>query len=945
MLRMTLRPRRRAYWAALCWWWLPPLIAGQIGLLSPGISAVGGPRASWWWSGGGVAAPSLLTQLGERPPLPRRSPSTRESEIAAIFRGVAYGAPTSAPNTTTSLPPPTTTVDIKEGSAPPETSVKLVQLQQNAATADISYIVHIMSNITDAADVTSSHEGEDASPEDADTSSPHPRVVEVPSPHSTPENIPSRPLGGHEGAFWGDMSGVRWWLGAAWWIHVYVSAGLLALLAAAALCCMARSTLLLPRPHYLTAHALVFLGAALRSLQLFHDPYGVERRLPTAVASAVEETSWPCLTAALAVVVVVLARSVRTPARPHATLVLALMTVLHLLVSLTAHTAAHLLLHYALPLRVVARAVTATWGAGVGVGGVWAVWRVKKSVSGRRGQLLSHVSRGGRSSGFQCGLQRGAHLALVASVAQVMLATLHLYVLVAPLAPATHVWAWWARVSLARGLELVVGLAVVVSVGLVSQGRAHAPRDAHIFSMLGSCGREVKVGRSANVFPACEKQHILGTFRPPHNPPNQAYKPPMLDWASPDEPEKSDVPSVTSDFQLVWNRERTRSATEFRPPRAATEFRPPRSATEFRPPSMLVNDSGFVRFRTGVDPQQAMDDVFKQSSLNLRDASYTKTHEKNVRNSAASYITTHQNYSSQTLPSTRYYCGPGPTFSSPERTPIRRPIRSHTARGRRAAQELHSAHHQTLPITSASRYDVHTLEDYEVASYYHHQSGSVSGSSNMYSTPMSPTQCGRQQQPVGVHRGRTTTQQDALSGVLEPSTCSSLSEIHIDYLTDVSSSNDGVNLGSLLQQRLHPHHLLTLPLTAAHNPRPAHCRPAKPDLLEAGHREEVKPNSPEGKEDVCEGEGVQVEGMQVGVCEGKPQGGGGRAGLLSKLAGSGLSATCYGYSPLDLEDTSSPSQDAAPPPSTSPPSSPPSSLHTSRTTSTLPRPPDIVTSL
>ncbi|XP_042214140.1 uncharacterized protein LOC121860819 [Homarus americanus] len=988
------------WWAVVtAWLWLTPVVSGQYGLLAPAFLSLRSDPGVLLSSSAALrsgAVPStLLTKLGERPPLPRRSASTRESEIAAIFRGVAYGAPTQGPNSTSPVPPTTTTTTTTTSTttttptttpreeyrpwAMEDGGVEVVGLPHNtvvstAAGGEVSYVLHDATNVSD--------DGE-APPRPSQATILMDDTATVPAAATiatTEEGV--RGWGERETTpLIVDMSEVRWWLGAAWWVHVYVSAGLLALLAAAALCCMVRSTsgVVLPRPHYLGIHTLVFLAAALRSLHLFHDPYGVERRLPEAAAAAVEETSWPCLTAALAVLVVVLARAGghSRPTRPHATLVLTLMTALHLSVSITAHLAAHLLVKYALPLRVVARAVTATWGGGVGGGGVWAGWRAETWAGGERGQLLARVTRWGGGATQNSGLQRGARLALVASVAQIVLAILQLYILVAPLTPAAHVWAWWTRVSLARGLELVVGVAVVTAAGLLAQGRpAHARHDTHIFSVLTSCGREARVvkgGRSANVFPASsEKQHILGSFtlRPAHHTLDHTVKRPPLDWASPDQPDhNTNLHSVTSDFQLLWNRERTQSATTF------------------RPPSMLVNDSGFVRFRTQVDPEQAMDDVFNQSSLNLR----------NAKSSASPYIKTHHNYSSQTLPSTRYYCGPVTSVSSPERSPIRKPIRSHTTRGRRAGSRMGqlrpvspTQHHLTLPASSASRYDVCNYDDYEVAPYYHHHSGSVSGSSNMYATPHanSPRRhystLGSRREPlVGVHTGRQLTQDirvcqpsDALSGVLEPSTCSSLSEIHVDYLTDVSSSNDGVSQGSLpfpCQRPRRHHHLLTLPLTSTHyahsNPTHthshAHKTPSSPPSSPS-HQPDVTPDSAVVL-DYCssgEEEGEETadprESQQQGEdlmrlsstslsSEVKGQAGS-RSGLLSKLVGSSMSVSCYGYSPLDVDDTSSPSQET---PATAvakvrrvaSSSDLQEVCEASRTTSTLPRPPDTVTSL
>lgn len=930
-----------------------------------------------------LTSTSVLGKLGDRPLLPRRSASTRESEIAAIFRGVAYGAPTqdpnstatgiismssSAPTTTTAAPTTTstTTTTTTTTTAPSTTtkgyrnpfraeaerrksedgSLEFVPTQGstrasataapgNAAARDsetVSYVLHEDTAFGNGGSLEETVE--DTFVLTREEEAVLPTGAQGPSGKSTVMMYP--------------MSGVRWSLGAAWWVHVYVSAGIFALVAAASLCCLARlsaATHLLPRSHYLVIHTLVFLAAILRCLHLFHDPYGIEQRLPEAVSAAVEEASWPSLTGALAILVLALFRSGRCsrlfPRCAHAPLALALLTAAHLALSLAAHLAAHVLDHSAFPLRVVARAVTATWGGAVGAGGLWAVWRVECTTGRRNGQLLGRFNRAPQEGAAASGharpvLNRAALLTLAASFAQIMLAVLHLYVMLAPLSPTNHVWAWWGRVSLARGFELVVGVAVVAATIFLTYGRqSHPNQDNTIFSVLTSCGREgksLKGGRNANVFPAqTEKRQILGSFTL-H--PGKAVmddtlsiKRVPLEWTctTPRGPppatavnnKASAVDSVTSDFQLLWNRDRSQSSASF------------------RPSSMLVNDSGFVRFRTQVDPEQAMDDVYNQSSLNVHRLT-----------SPPSYSTMHA-YNTQTLPNSRYYCTPTVTMSSPEHGPsmhamraqtVRAPKakRAHLLRGRAKTPEFPKG--PRTPVSSASRYDVRGMEEFEVASYYNNSI--VSSGSNMYSTPhaVSPRDqllrvSSRRDQLAGVHAGHHHLYEDAreckppaadaLSGVMEPSTCSSLSEIHVDYLTDVSSSNDGVNQGSLsnASRSFRNQTTLTLPLTShAHlaHALPAHSTPARPS--QPAPQPDITPDSAiildystsaETEEEADrEAKNKSLDLLKLSttslndVLKGQA-----RAGLLSKLVGSSMSVSCYGYSPLDVEDTSSPSQE------------------------------------
>ncbi|ROT60696.1 putative proline-rich transmembrane protein 4 [Penaeus vannamei] len=807
--------RSRFCWAAMltvscC---LVSGVSGQFSLVSSALSPLR-PRASM------LTSTSVLGKLGDRPLLPRRSASTRESEIAAIFRGVAVEAERRKSEDGSLEFVPT------QGS----TRASATAAPGNAAARDsetVSYVLHEDTAFGNGGSLEETVE--DTFVLTREEEAVLPTGAQGPSGKSTVMMYP--------------MSGVRWSLGAAWWVHVYVSAGIFALVAAASLCCLARlsaATHLLPRSHYLVIHTLVFLAAILRCLHLFHDPYGIEQRLPEAVSAAVEEASWPSLTGALAILVLALFRS-----------------------------------GSAFPLRVVARAVTATWGGAVGAGGLWAVWRVECTTGRRNGQLLGRFNRAPQEGAAASGharpvLNRAALLTLAASFAQIMLAVLHLYVMLAPLSPTNHVWAWWGRVSLARGFELVVGVAVVAATIFLTYGRqSHPNQDNTIFSVLTSCGREgksLKGGRNANVFPAqTEKRQILGSFTL-H--PGKAVmddtlsiKRVPLEWTctTPRGPppatavnnKASAVDSVTSDFQLLWNRDRSQSSASF------------------RPSSMLVNDSGFVRFRTQVDPEQAMDDVYNQSSLNVHRLT-----------SPPSYSTMHA-YNTQTLPNSRYYCTPTVTMSSPEHGPsmhamraqtVRAPKakRAHLLRGRAKTPEFPKG--PRTPVSSASRYDVRGMEEFEVASYYNNSI--VSSGSNMYSTPhaVSPRDqllrvSSRRDQLAGVHAGHHHLYEDAreckppaadaLSGVMEPSTCSSLSEIHVDYLTDVSSSNDGTEEEADREAKNKSLDLLKLSTTSLN--------------------------------DVLKGQA--------------------RAGLLSKLVGSSMSVSCYGYSPLDVEDTSSPSQE------------------------------------
>ncbi|XP_064110860.1 uncharacterized protein LOC135218464 [Macrobrachium nipponense] len=966
------RTQARLFIAVLSWCILQDASA-QIALTSPSSTSM------TLRSGGGIlalpltghapkqVASSLLTKLTDRQLPSQRSASTRESEIAAIFRGVAYGAPTFSSNTSTSSTPaaPTESTTTSTSTAPPTTTSFInsvhdpvrSELMRHQIEKEIEFVMTTRT-VPSVIEVNADSIPYVLHEEDSfrDTSYPH----RTPDPSILNKDIAKFPtvpaISGdtlivnknHVGGIKGEndifpKTDVKWALGAAWWIHVYVSAGLFALTAAASLCCLARlspATHLVSRLRYRILLALVFLAAMLRCLHLFHDPYGIENRLPEFITAIIEEISWPCLIAAVAVVALSLYQSSRCsrvfPKSSRLPFALAFFTTAHLIVSITAHLVASLVEKYAFPLRITAQSLAVIWGSFVGFCSLWAVWKVERSAGRYSGHLLGRLNRSATddlvsSSQPNSTVNRGAILILVAGGGQIMLSALHFYIMLAPVSPTKHIWVWWGRVSMARGLELIISIAVLAGAFILTSGRpSNSKQDSTIFSVLTSCGRDnksVKGGRSANVFPVQnEKRQILGSFNFHTSKPsvNDGIKRMPIDWTytTPRCASKSGtMDSVTSDFQLLWNRDRTQSAAGF------------------RPSSMLVNDSGFVRFRTQVDPEQPMDEVFNRSSLNLHIAS-TPIQYNNVHN-----------YSTQTLPNSRYYCKPNTaSLSSPERTPLRNPIRAQTVRAQRSRPDYlrHHMRNRTMshlsnkptwtPVSSASKYDVRTLDKYEVASYYNNSI--ASNGSNMYSTPHTvspspqylPAHSVQNQLPE-VHgtphlyeeaRHLKPPSAEGISGILEPSTCSSLSEIHVDYLTDVSSSNDCMNQHSLPYTNCskRDQSMLTLPLSSTHTSYaqslptytapmgrtpPSHLPDITPDsavILDystsAETEEEADKDSRNKSLDLIKMSSNSLNDVLKGQA---------RAGLLSKIVGNSMSVSCYGYSPLDVEDTSSPSQE------------------------------------
>ncbi|XP_042874474.1 uncharacterized protein LOC122254714 [Penaeus japonicus] len=545
-------------------------------------------------TGGGAPGRQLRLMTksgGEADPPPRRGSSTMESEIAAIFRGVAYGASAHGPNGTTLVaeaitPSPSastgahaaapTTQPRNSGTAElPPTEVPqegdAAGRRETPAGTQQSLPTGPLGGGSPGAATKSLGESMTALPDSPGTRLPA-GVTSPAAPAGAPGTVVSDAEAGAEGERVAtgaegaerDDPGPEWTSGGAWWPHVYVSAALFSLLALVALCLMARAavaTHLLPRPHYLSLHILVFFAAFLRSLHILHDVHDIKHLLPAALLVAVEETGWPCLTAALAVVVVAVLRAWRCPTRPHLAVLLAVLTAAHLIALPAAHLTAVLLEQDKLPIRMTTRAVTAAWGGTVGVGGLWAVWRESRDYSS---QMTDVRAAGGQ----EChpSTTHPARLVLTATLTQLLLAGLHLYMLLVPASSASsalHMWAWWCRFIVSRGLELIVGSTLVTAAALTL---SRPPAHCCVFS---TCCQKRTVEM---VHPAEIKMiHPMGvyTLQPsrPKNEHAQTIAALSLSNAQKDKRDHTSLDYVTSDFQLVWShgRQRPLSAAQTTP--------------------------------------------------------------------------------------------------------------------------------------------------------------------------------------------------------------------------------------------------------------------------------------------------------------------------------------------------------------------------------------------
>ncbi|KAK4289053.1 hypothetical protein Pmani_037959 [Petrolisthes manimaculis] len=535
----------------LLWPWL---VLSQVALRAEAlITGPLGPGAGRGVGGG--------TGLGVQWPRREKANSTNiESSLAAIFRGVAYGLPPAPtlPPTSTSTTPPT------PPPPPPPIPPKFgddewIKLDEELF-GERGFIL-----------------------EDADT----PPTVEVVR------------AGGGAGVVWVGQ------LGQAWVVHLYCMGGMFTVVGVAGLVGVARvrvAASLLPRPHYLSVHLLMVVAALARCVHLFLDPYGTSARLPVGVALVAEEVAWPCLTAAVAVVLLGVVGAWRRNPPPHAhhaPVTLAAITVFHLALAVTTHAIALYHPTHAGPLRAAAQTATAAWGGVVGVGGVAGAGRVVQSLT-RPSCLTTTPARPA--------LLHAARLALAASFTQVGVAGLHLYSLLGP-ADALHVpprrpWHWLAVEAARGGLQVVAWLLLALAAlrpftpphPAYRPAPRHPPHPAKTEARLWrGLWAELWRGRCGGVGSDSAHTRVLPHPDPELHPRQDGRSLSLTARAHPRLQCPPLVPCfpmppqrAASEAHLQWSHARARDA--------------PPSGCSSRPPSLVVSDTGLARLADPPSP-------------------------------------------------------------------------------------------------------------------------------------------------------------------------------------------------------------------------------------------------------------------------------------------------------------------------------------------------------
>lgn len=671
----------------------------------------------------------LLSKWGDSAKLMRHSNSTKtESEIAAVFFGVAYGAPTHESPLTTTTPKTTTTTTTRTFLQFPtsfrehfqnKNAISSSNNKRPSSKTNVHKILHAdsgkNSTILRRNEFTISFE------------------EELKRNKSNDLNLENK----ERTQIWIKIVDQ---LGIAWELHVHIFEFLFCLVATVAFICLLSLWCLKNKLSYkifFVIYGSIILISCVRSILLFLDPYGIYEYLPHLASCVLHNAITPFIVTVLSLFLYHLTNSscVDLVLLPKFALfgMSIFITVTMIIISVVIQfTNINHILNIFLS---VMNAIIATWGAVLCLGFVVVLLKTEK-INSQKKSMTSRVEMD-NSNKISDNTKNALRIGTAAGFSQLLISGLIVYSLVGPRdSPGSSyllTWAWWLEHTLARLLEAVLCLCITIATAYLSFPHQNFNKSPFIFPIFKICHRT----KTSGVHPS--KSNI----RQP------------LDIFTLQKAEQDRVDYVTSDFQLVWTQNRNQSNHY-------------ESNTILRRENTLpIKKTNDVR-RNLTLPSKRHDELKPYNGNPLYETigeeydtidKYNQREKKNVMINNYKFL--HSNNKKQPRRSLEDFC----TISGTKR--------------------VHSS-----PVHSPS----------------------------FYWSPMAPNseKC--------EHFNPYSREHNSLDQISEANTVSH-SDVHIDYLTDVSSSVDAISIGSEVTPyggnggRWNPSH--TLPFKTF-NPNPNH---------------------------------------------------------------------------------------------------------------------------
>lgn len=335
-----------------------------------------------------------------------------------------------------------------------------------------------------------------------------------------------------------NWSEVKFILGMCWPIHVHSSTCIYGIIAVISLYQLSLGKIWhnISPILFMLFYISMIAVSALRSASYFLDAYGAEDSLSIFAVMFIWNLATVFLLSVSAIFLLVLIKTSSFSLSLLPPTVVITTCVLHLLSCLIMELSTKLMSINWLrnELYVYFEMFTASWGLIISVAYAILLNRIERKDTIDRKTNDPTIQRPPR-------LKRAARLSIIAASCHIILSTIIIISIALPEVPtisisSTHVWIWFTRQCIARTLEVLSCISLLfASKALVhyKQGDCPPTQNSNLCSLLAKCC----VNRAAGVHPATKRSLQQFTVFTLHNPPTS------YDYA-------------TNDFQLVWNKSR-----------------------------------------------------------------------------------------------------------------------------------------------------------------------------------------------------------------------------------------------------------------------------------------------------------------------------------------------------------------------------------------------------
>lgn len=703
----------------------------------------------------------LLRQWGSTAKI-RNNHTKTESDIAAVFIGVAYGAPTpDSPQTST----PTSTLKsgnfgIIQNSDKINQQNKIVGGEMpNSSPPDFynNLGIHSEGGMNNSKKISKGFhiKYEEMIGHKDETTISYEEYYSNKSSEETRENDRLFHL-------WFKIANQ---LGIVWPLHLHVFEFLFCLVATIAsfcllsLWCSKNKTF---NKLLLLLYGLILIVSIIRATQLFIDPYGVYEYLPKIMANIMQNILPPSIVAILALFLYLLTNTacINLILLPKGALfgISFCFTINVVVIDIVDH-----FIDISEILSIIESVVIgliASWGVVLCLGFVVVILKIEKMHS-KENNKTKRIKDTFSQNSYPHYIRTASRFGTAAGFAQLLISGLIVYTLAGPKDPPGTsyllTWAWWLQHTLARLLEVILFICIIIGSAFIAFQIQSFNKSPFIFPLFRVCCRT----RASGVHPS------KVTVRQP------------LDIFTIPKHDNESVDYVTSDFQLVWTQNRAQSSHTF--------------TNNFDCESKPLKEPTVLRAKTFNPPNS--------STLPYK------------RNDIYKPFTNHQ-------------------FNKP----IGEDLTTHTKKvtcGREAQnvvitsyEFLNDSKKNVVPNRSTSGEVCFSFTEKPKKPFQAFNSGVPNPSSSLYWSPCSAASISERQRPSFNLPSRTSHSFDQIS---ESNTVSQ-SDVRIDYLTDISSSVDGVSLGSEMST--------SLGLVGAGRWNPAHTLPFR--TFNGGQLQETK---------------------------------------------------------------------------------------------------------